>query len=233
MRFCFIFTFISLIGYNDSLTLKPSFELAFDLQPDTIHEKLKMNELVDSLYKIKNPSDSIKLFLNSLDLDQQEGINPFSTAPIGCSWYCGAGPDSIYGFTLKDSLFKVENIHDMNLSSSLKGKVDSNSIAINFKLSKTLNANSIYIYNGDCSSLSNWENRARAKTIKLTINDTLDIRLELNDSYNGQVFELKQLIPKDQRLIKFNFTVNEVYPGLKEKETFYISEINFDGIGAH
>lgn len=213
--------------------ISPSFIHSFELHPDSIQKQRDLKHLVDSLYRLENKSDSIKEFLNRQDLEILEIDDPFYIGPIGCSWYCGGGPRKINSNTNSDTIYKDKKIHDFDLKTSWNGKVEENEITFYFRLGKTLRMTEIIIYSGKHSSLKDWQDYARPKQIELSINDSTFIHLNLSNSYHGQGFELKNILPKDQTKMNLKFRVLSVHPGRKEKSVFHISEINFNGVGDH
>ena len=234
MRFILHFFLLIIFCFQGKAQLIPnSYYWEFNLHPDSISKFYKYHSIIDSLTKIENPDDSIKKILSNLDIEEFERESPFDVGPIGCSWYCAASPDSIFSQHENDAAFMAPNVHDMDLRSSWQGKVDSNELTITFKLSNTLRVTSFGMYNGKCASLSEWENYARVKTLLITVNDTTESKILLEDSYFEQELSLGQPFPKDQNFIKFTFRVLDVYPGKLHPSTFHISEINFDGVGDH
>lgn len=227
-----LFTTIAFQSFGQ-INLSPAFILNFDLHPDSIQKQRDLYHLIDSLYKIDNPSDSIKAFLAKQDLETLEGDDPFDIGPIGCSWYCGGGPEKISSSIITDSLNRAEMVHDFNLKSSWKASIKNNELTFLFNLNSVLNTTDIIIFSGNCSSLKNWKAFSRPKEILLEVNDSLQLKLNLLDDYSGQGFNLKSFLPKNQSNLILKLKILSVYPGLKEKNFFHIAEINFDGIGDH
>jgi hypothetical protein len=71
----------------------------------------------------------------------------------------------------------------------------------------------ISILNGYQSSKASWENNSRVKKIKITVNGKDYCTLELSDVMGIQSF----VLPNKSGTIRF--TIMEVYPGLKWKDT--------------
>ena len=81
--------------------------------------------------------------------------------------------------------------------------------------------------------MQDWNENTRPRIVKLTVNDSIPLNLKLNNGYDGQVFELRNHLPKNQKELKLEFKVTEVFLGTEENKSFFISEINFDGVGDH
>lgn len=231
--FRILFLLLFSINLSGQTTIQPSYFWNFELHPDSIQKKYNLLNLIDSLVKLDNPHDSIKDFLGKQDLELFEAEDPFYIGPIGCSWYCGGGPSKITSKNKTDTLSKSDNIHDFDLKTSWTGNIENNAITFQFKLDTNLNTTKLIIYAGKCSSLKAWKKYARPKEILLTINDSLDLKLNLSDSFDGQGFELRKFLPRDQSLLELKLEVISVYKGTRNDSIFHISEINFDGVGDH
>lgn len=214
-------------------TIKPNYLFEFDLHPDSIAQFNARHHLIDSLFQIPNPNDSIRNILDNADIMELENDDPFYIGPIGCSWYCAGSPDTIYSIFQTDTSYSPDKIHDMDLKSAWRGDSVNNTVFFDFKLSESLNVTKVIIYSGKCSSLQDWNENTRPRIVKLTVNDSIPLNLKLNNGYDGQVFELRNHLPKNQKELKLEFKVTEVFLGTEENKSFFISEINFDGVGDH
>lgn len=175
-------------------------------------------------------NEDIKKYLDSIE----SGYGPLTEGP-GCSWYCGGGP---YKITASDSPKKYgpSNIHDFNLLTAWvpetkKGVIGSK---INFFFEpKGPRVNTILIYNGYHKNPKLWKKNARAKKLKLYLNNKPVAVLKLSDVMGGQSFKIKpvrsDIAGKD---LVITLEVMEVYKGTTY-EDLAISEINFDGLDVH
>ena len=78
-----------------------------------------------------------------------------------------------------------------------------------------INGGDISILNGYQSSKTTWENNSRVKKLKVTQNGKDICMLELADVMGVQTFPFRESWNEG----KFRFTIVEVYPGLKYKDT--------------
>lgn len=174
--------------------------------------------------------EEIKKYLDSIE----SGYGPLTEGP-GCSWYCGGGP---YKITATDSLKKYgpDNIHDFNLLTAWVPETDKGVIGskINFFFEpKGPRVTNIIIYNGYHKNHKLWKKNARAKKLKLYINNKPVAILKLSDVMGGQSFKIKpvksDIAGKD---LVITLEVMEVYKGTTYDD-LAISEINFDGLDVH
>ena len=87
----------------------------------------------------------------------------------------------------------------------------------------------ISILNGYQASESSWENNSRVKQLKVSLNNKDYCIIELSDVMGIQQFkfpkDLQSVISKSEgKSVKLRFTITDVYPGIKWKDTA-ISEI--------
>lgn len=166
---------------------------------------------------------------------------PFSTFPIGCSWYCMNGPNKVVGSSELDSSkvanYNAENAHDFDISTAWvegqEGHGEGEVLDFHFKMiAEQITVNSATIYNGYCKSLSSWKANSRVKSFDVFANDVYLGVFHLKDTYLGQVFEFDEFKGDENGKLILSFAIKEVYPGDKYQDTC-ISEINFDGTGDH
>ncbi len=77
----------------------------------------------------------------------------------------------------------------------------------------------IAIINGNAKTDELWKNNSRVKKLKLTIDNKIEYILELEDSKNLQLFELKYENDSILKKINLKFEILEVYPGDKYEDT--------------
>lgn len=176
-----------------------------------------------------------KLMIDSLEMSG----GPL-TETAGCSWYCGGGP---YKITSSDYLkdqgkinYRPENLHDFDLLTAwvpdTKGRVTDKKINFHFKPFAP-RVNRIIIYNGYIKNTDLWKANARAKTLKLFINQKPYAHLHLEDVTDIQEFVIEPVQSVDStKDLVLTFEILEVYKG-SSSDDLAISEINFDGLDVH
>ena len=80
--------------------------------------------------------------------------------------------------------------------------------------------------NGYNTTDENWKNNARAKKIKVTINNDKEFILELENSIEAQTFDIEYLQDNLDAPMNIDIEVLESYPGEKTDDV-YISDIRF------
>lgn len=166
----------------------------------------------------------------------------------GCSWYCGAMCDTVSASsTLKsqgDNVYDASNAHDLNYKTVWAEGAPGDGIG-EYLLYKFAPENpritEIIVVNGYVKSQTAWENNARAKKLKLYVNDRPYAILNLEDQRAAQHFDVDPIGNGDrnnftklktQTAWNLKFEILEVYKGLKYHD-LVISEIYFDGLDVH
>jgi len=164
----------------------------------------------------------------------------------GCSFYCGCNIGEI---TASSTLapqgkqnYKAANIHDLTYRTAwVEGKSD---YGVDEWIEYTLPPQNpritrICVVNGLIRTKKAWQENSRVKTLDVTINSQPFTTLHLNDVYAEQWFDVGKIgyPDRDEELedrapIVIRFTIRDVYPGKKYKDTA-ITEIYFDGIDVH
>lgn len=89
-------------------------------------------------------------------------------------------------------------------------------------------SNGIYLLNGYQSSRTAWENNSRVKQMQVSVNGVVVCLVDLTDRMGVQHFELPSsaldLFATQAGEVVIRFTIMEIYPGLKWKDTA-ISEV--------
>ncbi|MDJ1471480.1 Hint domain-containing protein [Cytophagaceae bacterium DM2B3-1] len=230
----------SLLGYAQSTpVLKPKVGSSNDYSKA---EQAAWSKVLDQYEKVnsgkldyKTVSQKDQQMMDELDM----GEGPH-TEGVGCSWYCGGGP---YKLTSSSSLkadekntYQVENIHDFDLFTAwvpdTQKEVIGAKIHFYFKPFSP-RVTTLYIYNGYIKNKDLWQANARAKKLRLYINNKPKAILELQDVTNCQTFGIEpiQSIDHTKDLI-LTLEVLEIYKGSKYSD-LAISEINFEGLDVH
>lgn len=179
-----------------------------------------------------NMTEETKKAIDSLEMGQ----GPL-TEGVGCSWYCGGGPFKISSSSiLKNSInYSDLNIHDFDLLTAWVPKSKNGigeTISFYFKPNSP-RINAVVIYNGYIKTKDLWLNNARAKKIKLIINNKTIAILELEDTTASQRFEIEPIQSTiDNQDLVLTLVILDYYAGHKYTD-LAISEVNFDGVDVH
>ncbi|WP_375561180.1 hypothetical protein ACE193_01080 [Bernardetia sp. OM2101] len=167
----------------------------------------------------------------------------------GCSWYCGAGGDSLLASSYLKSNHKTidylpRNAYDLSYETAwvegVKGDGIGESLTYSFPPSHP-RITEIKIVNGYVKSEKAWKENSRVKQLKLYINDVPTALLNLEDNRNEQAFTVEPIGNSDRENFEnlkdkpwwtLKFEITEVYKGEKYEDTA-ITEIYFDGIDVH
>ncbi len=173
-------------------------------------------------------------------VDSLENTNGPITVGPGCSWYCGGGPAKVTASSQLPSqgknTYAPENIQDFDLFTAWVPDTKQGVIGqrINFYFPPmSPRVNEIIIYNGYVKNKYLWQANARAKTLKMYVDDQPYAILDLEDTTAGQHFKIEPLQSQDSSFhLILAFEILAVYPGDKYDD-LAISEINFDGLDVH
>lgn len=164
----------------------------------------------------------------------------------GCSWYCGAGEDTLSASSFlksnyKDINYLPQNAHDLSYKTAwvegVEGYGIGESLTYHFP-PHTPRITEIRIVNGYVKSEKAWRENSRVKQLKLYIDGVPTALLNLEDNRNEQLFTVEPIGNSDRENLKnkpwwtMKFEIVEVYKGEKYEDTA-ITEIYFDGIDVH
>ena len=172
-------------------------------------------------------------------------------------WGFHSGPIGIplASTTLKsqaDNNYKIENIHDLDLTTAwIEGNDDygigeSFSIEFSFKehyegFGKVYNFYGIIeLFNGYCKSEKHWAENSRIKRLKMFFNEIPACFIELADTWEYQRIDLRKFFKEPNSFPhapfevkdgdKLRFEIVDVYKGTKYKDTA-LSEFVFESTG--
>ena len=241
MRFLNVITFIIFfqalsIGQNTLKNYFPKYITEVDLSIKTQKEMKRKSELSDK----GNLSDSEKAEFDILYKKYDEEETVWNIEPMGCSWYCGGGNDSIKSSSALVSSKKIKydakSANDLSYETAwIEGSFDEgigDFLEYSFK-NKSPRVTKIIICNGYMKSETAWKNNNRVKKLKFIVNGKPFGVLNLDDSISNQTFELGTFgHNKNGTDLVLKFEILEVYKGEKYNDTA-ITEIYFDGIDVH
>jgi hypothetical protein len=157
---------------------------------------------------------------------------------VGCSWYCGGGPDSIFATSVlapsAQLNYVANNIHDFSLRTAwVEGKPDEGiGERITFQFPKGgPPVTTVKIYNGYMKSEKVWAENARVHHLRLYIDGKPYAMLDVQDTKALQSFDIGTHSGQNAPLL-LTFEIVSVHPGAKYMDTA-ISELEFDGTGVH
>ncbi len=229
---------ISSINWQSLETLKPNLGIENNYSKSEFEYWKNAINLLSQINNSENEVEYSEMNMyNQKAVDSLEmGYGPM-TQGVGCSWYCGDGPYKISSSSiLKDSPnYSEQNIHDFDLLTAWVPKSKNGigeSISFHFK-PKSPRINAIVIYNGYLKTKQLYKDNARAKKIKLIIDNKTIAVLELEDTTASQRFEIDPILSTiEGKDLVMTLEIMESYEGEKYTD-LVISEINFDGIDVH
>lgn len=180
-------------------------------------------------------SEQIEMVENE---DQYMKSDHLDVGPVGCSWYCGGGPDSIVASSFLAPTgrldYKAGNIHDFSLRTAWVEGKDSDGVGESITFSFPQNGppvTTVMLYNGYMKSEKVWEENTRIRQLKLYIDNQPYALLELKDTKAKQIFDIGPHVGQKGPML-LRFEIVSVYPGAKYADAA-ISELEFDGTGVH
>lgn len=231
-------------------TLKPKLGSIPDIGPDAadkykrkkelyleIAEKLRQYGSFEEAEKHLSKAE-IEIYENGLATYDLE-IDHWSIGNLGCSWYCGGGPDTIYASSQLaasgDLNYIPDNAHDFSLRTAwaegARGNGAGQSITYRFPAGGPP-VTAVEIHNGYMKTDKTWSDNARIKKLKLFINNKPYALLLLSDTKAMQRFTLGGEHQGRKKPLLLRFEIAEVYPGAKYQDAA-LAEIQFDGTGVH
>ena len=168
-------------------------------------------------------------------------LGPCDILGLGCSWYCGGGPDSVWASSTleptKGHSYGPQHAHDLDHCTAWCEGVDGAGIgeSLTYHFAKdSPRLHTIKISNGLVTNEASWRANNRVKRLGVSENGVPRAELNLVDTMGDQHFKLPWLLGKrtDGEPMILTFTILEVYRGDRYNDTV-ITEIWFDGIDVH
>jgi hypothetical protein len=230
--------------------MSPTLGRLFNFDPETGALWDKADKILEEIHwKYDKLTTEQKKFFKQINYNYENEAAPgyWDAIGVGCSWYCGGGPDSVYA---SSTLYSVKNVyaatnaHDLNYSTAwvegVKGDGIGEYLVYHFEAGRP-RITDIIVANGYVKSEKAWTENSRVKKLKLYYNNKPIAILNLEDKRQEQSFHFTKPFgnkrDNHENLIKKNswtlrFEILEVYPGDKYDDTA-ITEIYFDGLDVH
>jgi len=242
--FLFIFFAVVSVEAEELKVIEPEIGYTPDISVNAKQNLTMLKRQVDSVVNSYPDYTTAIYHLNETQIFIYENFEEFSSGDhlyvgtVGCSWYCGGGPDEITASSVlppSNNLDYVpENIHDFSLRTAwVEGKAGYGiGESITFRFAKNSPpVTAVEIFNGYMKSDILWQANSRVKQLKLYIDDKPYAILNLKDIKSKQIFNIDTLQGTENDLF-LKFEIVDVYKGDKYDDVA-ISEIEFDGTGVH
>lgn len=201
--------------------------------------KAKYDQLVESMHQQGLSYEALSHEDQKL-LDAEMELMPesiYDFEEIGCSWYCGGGPEAIVASSHLDAsgslTYLPEHAHDFKLNTAWVEGVPGHGAGeyIEYRFaSQGPYITTVMIYNGYGKSERLYRANSRPRELRLLVNGKPYAMLNLADSRGKQTFKLGEEIPTAN--LRLRFEVVSAYPGEKYDD-LCITDITFDGTGVH
>jgi hypothetical protein len=246
------FAFISSMTVSQVKDLKPSEIAGLDLSDAGAAKFNRDREIYTKISdklvagtSIEELSDEERRILN----ETNETVESYwDIMGAECNWYCGGGPNEVTASTILkaqgENSYAATNAHDLSYKTAWVEGAPGDGVG-EFLLYKFAPASpritDIIVVNGYVKSTRAYHDNARAKKLKMYLNDEPYAILHLEDRISRQFFKVEPIgngNRTDRKVLMLRpgwtlkFEVLEVYKGLKYDD-LAITEIYFDGIDVH
>lgn len=218
---------------------QPQLGMVHDFGPRTVQLYARRDELL--VRERSGLNDTERQELDSLlQLHDEADESPYDVIGIGCSWYCGGGPDSIWATSeqssIMDLVFDAQNAHDLDYGTMWA------SGGVRHGIGETLfyrfapespRINSIRISNGAVLDTARWKELGRVKKLLLRENDVPLAIMVVEDTPADQFFATPLLGRRaDGTAMVLSFEIVDIHPGTVNSGVA-ITELWFDGVDVH
>ena len=156
-----------------------------------------------------------------------------------CSWYCGGQVQEVTASACHDKVggqtYKAQYAHDFDHTHAWASEGSGKGESLTYTFAGACpRVTDVKILNGDARSQKDWEEHARAKTIRMYYRDKLYAILRLDDSRSLQLFPVGILGYHSDKSPDWTlrFEIADTYPA-KRHNFVVIPELYFDGIDVH
>lgn len=221
------------IEYNDKIYISEDV-ISKDLGYSVYFDRINNTVNIDS------PKISI-LYPSIEDITSYLCDDNWDTFKGGCSWYCAGKIGNVTASSELERLtsytYTAKNAHDFNLNTVWSEGANGYGIGEYLEYAipgnqKGLAITNLQIINGYVKSDKLWAENSRVKSLKMYINNDVSAILMLEDSKDVQVFNIGYIPLGQTGETKLRFEILDIYKGSKYEDTI-ITELEFDGIGAH
>jgi hypothetical protein len=167
--------------------------------------------------------------------------SPCDVVGLGCSWYCGGGPDTVWASSQlppqDGQLFDAGHAHDLSYCTAWAEGVEGPDIGewLAYRFApESPRLHTVLIANGQVTDTASWRAHGRVQELLLSENGVPVAILQLADTMADQAFALPRMFGRrtDGAPMVLTFTILSVHPGDRHADTV-ITEIWFDGTDVH
>jgi len=244
MKNLYYIAFLATFLITAQETMVPEIMNFPDISEQTVLKHSKIAEKYGAIEEAMEYGDGVETLSDTdrnfmIENEQLVLKGPFSTAAIGCDWYCAGGPNKVESSSVltasKTTTYEALNAHDWDLKTAWatnKNKGIGEVLTFYFAPSEMLSVTHLKIYNGYQKSETTWKNNSRAKEMEVSINAKFLFTLQLEDTIKMQQFNIwERFSPANEDLV-IALKITKIYPGEKYSD-LCLSEVNFDGKGDH
>ena len=228
---------LSLFAQEKSLkVIEPDMRFTPVLSESKLKEELKKIQIIWEKYGNDYYKYLTERQIEIEDWDYYDRPDCWDVGQIGDGWYNCGWPQKITASSVLKSganlNYGADNAHDFSLRTAWVEGVEGDGIgeSITYCFPKeNPPITTVDIFNGYMKSDQVWQDNARVKQLKLSINGKPYVLLNLKDTKSMQSFNIGSVRPENADLY-LKFEIMDVYKGDKYDDTA-ISEIEFDGTG--
>ena len=167
--------------------------------------------------------------------------SPCDVVGLGCSWYCGGGPDTVWASSqlapLDGQRFDADLAHDLSYCTAWAEGVEGPGVgewlAYGFAADSP-RLHTVLVSNGLVTDPLTWRAHGRVQDLLMSENSVPVAILQLADTMDEQSFTLPRMFGRrtDGAPMVLTFTILSVFPGDRQAHTV-LTELWFDGSDVH